>query len=96
MKITDKILETAAQIPGLDLTGTAVFNNGSEVPLYETREETAESWNRKAKEQFLRYYREDYGEDPKNEDAAFDAYSEFLRMGLGSKIALETVNKMPI
>lgn len=79
MKITDEILETAEQIPGLDLVGTCTFSNGRSVPLYEMREETAESWNMSAKEKFLKYYREEYGEDPKNEDAAFDAFSDSLR-----------------
>lgn len=97
MKITEEIMETTTKIPGLDPVGTVEFDNGSKVPLYETREETAESWNKEAKALFLKYYREEYGEDPKNEDAAFDAYSDAVRENLGCngafKIAMSAAKK---
>ena len=69
----------SAAIPGLTPAGEYPYSKDVGLPLYEMSEETAESWNAKAKRIFLEQYRKKHGSYPIHPERAFRKYCQKQR-----------------
>ena len=70
---------SASAIPGLTLAGEYPYSKAVRLPLYTMSGETAESWNAKAREIFLKQYQREHGGLPAEPERVYREHCRRLR-----------------